>query len=291
MGIDRAIAKMTGRRWLTTRRSCQHIFAVIQPPRCPPVINNLRDHLVEDNRHGLDPIPDDPRFRNAAAAARRTHTHVSAGTPCVIVRCWGTPLREGDRSMKTTFLAAAAATAMLVAAPAIAAPAAKNSATQSDAMSSTTASKPMKKSMRHTSAKRMKSHHHRKHMSRMDQPRYDRSATYRDEWNRPMNTGFAPLDFAGNVAGSAIGTAGAIAGTAVGTAGAIAAAPFGRGPYGYRDAYAYEPQYAYNDVYDAPYTYNGTAIQTSQSYAARNGFVCQPGTMYTNSFGQRQLCQ
>lgn len=214
--------------------------------------------------------------------------------------------------MKTTFLAAAAATAMLIAAPAMAAPAAKDkiaqstTTTQSDTAAPPAAAKPMKKSTKHTSAKRMKTTRHRKHMSRMDeprsgnmtmrysradQPRYDRSATYRDEWNRPMNTGFAPLDFAGNVVGGAVGTAGAIAGTAVGTAGAVAAAPFGAGPYGYRNTYAYEPDYAYNDVYDAPYSYNGTVMHDSRSYAARNGFVCQPGTMYKNSFGQRQLCQ
>lgn len=207
--------------------------------------------------------------------------------------------------MKTMFLAAAAATAMLAAAPALAAsPSAKDkmaqsTTTQPDATAPSAAAKPMKKSTRHTTAKRTKASHHRKHMSRMDQPRYDgaghprydRSATYRDEWNRPMHTGFAPLDFAGNVAGGAIGTAGAIAGAAVGTAGAVAAAPFGAGPYGYRDAYAYAPEYAYNDTYDAPYRYDGTAIQYSSNYAARNGFVCQPGAWYTNSFGQRQLCQ
>ncbi len=197
--------------------------------------------------------------------------------------------------MKTMFLAATAATAMLVAAPALAAPAAKDkmaqTTTQSEAATPKAMAKPMKKSMKHTSAKRMKTSHHRRHMSRMEQPRYDRSATYRDEWNRPMNSGFAPLDFAGNVVGGAVGTAGAIAGTAVGTAGAIAAAPFGAGPYGYRGAYAYQPDYASNEAYDTPYSYNGTALQYSQSYAARNGFVCQPGTWFKNAYGQRQLCQ
>ncbi|MCO5130360.1 MAG: hypothetical protein M9932_07325 [Xanthobacteraceae bacterium] len=200
------------------------------------------------------------------------------------------------------FLAAAAATAMLVAAPALAAPAANNKTAQSTVThpnaSPSAAVKPMKKSMRHTSANPAK-HPRHKHVSRMERSRYDRagharydrSATYRDEWNRPMHTGFAPLDFAGNVATGAIGTAGAIAGAAVGTAGAVAAAPFGVGPYGYRNAYAFEPEYAYNDTFGVPYSYDGTAIQSSPSYAARNGFVCHPGTWYTNSFGQRQLCQ
>ncbi len=89
--------------------------------------------------------------------------------------------------------------------------------------------------------------------------------------------------------------------TAVGTAGAVAAAPFGQGPYGY-GRYRYEPRgynaYAYDTSGDfAPgyadpgYRYDGTAMQYSSSYAARNGFVCHPGTWYTNSFGKRQFCQ
>lgn len=185
--------------------------------------------------------------------------------------------------MKTTFLAAAAATAMLIAAPAM---------TPAVAKDMKNSSQHMHRHMSDRQAMRMHRHHGR-HMNHKSDRRYDRGATYRDEWNRPMNTGFAPLDFAGDVVGGAVGTAGAIAGTAIGTAGAVAAAPFGAGPYGYRGAYAYEPEYAYNDRYDydAPYTYNGTAIQTSQSYAARNGFVCQPGTWYTNSYGKRQICQ
>ncbi len=201
--------------------------------------------------------------------------------------------------MKTSFLAAAAATAMLVAAPAIAAPAART--TTHPAATSPAASSQQQMHKR-SSAKRMNHTSHRRHVSRMDQPRYDRSATYRNEWNRPTNSGFAPLDFAGNVVGGAIGTAGAIAGTAVGTAGAVAAAPFGGGPYGYSNAYAYDTSNANAYAYDTSgdftpgyaepgYRYDGTALQYSSNYAARNGFVCQPGTWYTNSFGQRQLCQ
>ena len=107
---------------------------------------------------------------------------------------------------------------------------------------------------------------------------------------------FRSFDVAGNVVGGAIGTAGAIAGTAVGTAGAIAAAPFGRGPYGYEDSYAYDtesdivPGRAYADYgYNGDYQYSGVGYP--QSYAARNGFVCQPGVWYTNDYGIRQLCQ
>ena len=60
-----------------------------------------------------------------------------------------------------------------------------------------------------------------------------------------------------------------IAGAAVGTAAAIATSPF-------RGAYAYDN--GYNGGYD-----NG--------YAARNGFVCQPGTWFRGEDGRRHLCQ
>ncbi len=84
--------------------------------------------------------------------------------------------------------------------------------------------------------------------------------------------------------GGAVGTAGAVAGAAIGTAGAIATAPFG-GPY--RDSYAYGPGYADS------YNYNGVAIPNSANYAARNGFVCQPGTVTrpANGNGAPVICQ
>jgi hypothetical protein len=56
-----------------------------------------------------------------------------------------------------------------------------------------------------------------------------------------------------------------IAGAAVGTAAAIATSPF-RGSY------------AYDNGYD-------------RGYAARNGFVCQPGTWFRGADGRRHLCQ
>src|SRR6266478_3794578 len=61
----------------------------------------------------------------------------------------------------------------------------------------------------------------------------------------------------------------------IGTAGAIATAPF-RG-----DSYAYDNRYrgGYGQ-----YGYNN-------SYAARNGFVCQPGTWFKGEDGRRHLCQ
>jgi hypothetical protein len=90
------------------------------------------------------------------------------------------------------------------------------------------------------------------------------SSGYRD-------TGFWPADSAAGVVGGAISTAGAIAGGAVNTAGAIATAPF-------RDTYAWD------DGYDGDW-------RTSQSYAARNGFVCQPGTLFRGEDGRRHICQ
>jgi hypothetical protein len=87
----------------------------------------------------------------------------------------------------------------------------------------------------------------------------------------PRGTGFAPLDFAGNVAGGAVNTAGAIAGGAVSTAGAIAAAPFTpfRG-----DSYAY-----YRD------TNTGRGV-----IADDNGPKCLPGQLTTIN-GRRMRCQ
>ena len=63
---------------------------------------------------------------------------------------------------------------------------------------------------------------------------------------------------------------GTIVGGAVNTAGAIASAPF-------RDSYAYDTSGGYN-------RYN-------QSYAQRNGFVCQPGTWFRGEDGLRHICQ
>ena len=56
-----------------------------------------------------------------------------------------------------------------------------------------------------------------------------------------------------------------IAGVAVGTAAAIATSPF-RGSYAYDNGY-------------------------NRGYAARNGFVCQPGTWFRGEDGRRHLCQ
>jgi hypothetical protein len=88
-----------------------------------------------------------------------------------------------------------------------------------------------------------------------------------DHWNR-QDSGFWPGDVAANVVGGAAATAGA----AIGTAGAIATAPF-RG----NNSYAY-----YN---------GGPRGGYDTSYAARNDFVCQPGTWFKGEDGRRHICQ
>ena len=95
---------------------------------------------------------------------------------------------------------------------------------------------------------------------------YQRGTDYRDSnarWDdgprSSRDTGFWPADAAADVAG-----------VAAGTAGAIATAPF-RG-----SANAY---------------YNNGDRNWSQSYAQRNGFVCQPGTWFVGEDGLRHICQ
>ncbi|HEX7883449.1 MAG TPA: hypothetical protein VF499_12000 [Afipia sp.] len=181
---------------------------------------------------------------------------------------------------KVGFFAAAAAVTALVATPALA----QDTAKPRPAMQGKTDKqiKHMKHSSSHTK--------HMKHSARMQSRdgAYMRTASRdrldnRGDWNNRgwdnRDTGFWP----GNVVAGAVGTAGAVAATAAGTAGAIATAPFG-GPYreGYRDTYAYGPGYV------DTYAYNGVAIPYSPNYAARNGFMCQPGTFIK---GTRTLCQ
>ena len=100
---------------------------------------------------------------------------------------------------------------------------------------------------------------------------YQRGAAYRsgrawdsnarwndDRWDRRRDSGFWPGEFAAGVVGGAVGTAGATA-------------PL-RG-----NAYPYD-----NDGYRGGY---------NASYAARNGFVCQPGTWTKGEDGRRHICQ
>jgi hypothetical protein len=93
------------------------------------------------------------------------------------------------------------------------------------------------------------------HRHTMSQRAYDSNAYQRSD------SGFWPADVAAGV---------------VGAAGAIATAPFRGG-----DAYAYD---------DGSNGYNGD-YRYSQSYAERNGFVCQPGTIFRGEDGRPHLCQ
>ncbi len=37
--------------------------------------------------------------------------------------------------------------------------------------------------------------------------------------------------------------------------------------------------------------YNNDDLSRSQSYAQRNGFLCQPGTRFRDEDGRRHICQ
>jgi len=182
---------------------------------------------------------------------------------------------------KVTLLAAAATAAALIASPVVAQDAAKNTAKPAPSVH---AKIDKAKTVKHSRAsKHVKRHHARASMrSGYVGDRYD-NAAYQGRYEH-RGTGFWPAD----VVGGAVGAGAAIATTAVGTAGAIATAPFG-GPY--RDTYAYDEGYGYGPGYAMAYDYKGTVIPYSANYAARNGFVCHPGTMVTYPNGVRTICQ
>jgi hypothetical protein len=96
---------------------------------------------------------------------------------------------------------------------------------------------------------------------------------WHDSWNDNRrdrhDSGFWPGDVAADVVGGAIGTAGA-----------IATAPFRN------DSYAYD-----NGAYDSGYRSGYGQYGYDDSYAARNGFVCQPGTWFKGEDGRRHPCQ
>jgi len=122
-------------------------------------------------------------------------------------------------------------------------------------------------------------HHGRVHHSGMHHSRALPQQGYDQSYNR-NDSGFWPADVAAGVVGGAIGTAGMIADGAVNTAGAVAGAPFG-------DTYAYDNGY---NSYTFGNGYGGNYMN-SQSYAARNGFVCQPGTWFRGEDGRQHICQ
>ncbi|MFK4500063.1 hypothetical protein ABIF97_008241 [Bradyrhizobium japonicum] len=84
-------------------------------------------------------------------------------------------------------------------------------------------------------------------------------------------SGFWPVD-----------TAGAVAGAAVGTAAAVASAPFG----GWDNSYAYDNSGGYNGGRGEMGWYGNW-----DTYAARNGIVCRPGTWYKGADGLQHICQ
>jgi hypothetical protein len=87
-------------------------------------------------------------------------------------------------------------------------------------------------------------------------------------WNdNRHDSGFWPADAAAGVVDGAVNTAGA-----------IATAPFHSNSYAY-----YNNNNGWNNGYD-----NGW---NGQSYAQRNGFVCQPGTWFKGDDGRRHICQ
>jgi len=92
--------------------------------------------------------------------------------------------------------------------------------------------------------------------------------------------------FAGNgYRGGGFRGAGILPGLA---AGAIAGALLGAGPF-YSTGY---PRY-YDDTYDYDpgYPTGGYVNTYDPGYAARNGFVCQPGTLFRGEDGRNHLCQ
>jgi hypothetical protein len=135
--------------------------------------------------------------------------------------------------------------------------------------------------------------HHRHMAAHQAAQQQDANAgwSFNNGWNGERHdNGFWPAD----VAAGAVGTAAGVAGAAIGTAGAIATAPFGAG-----DAYAYDhrvaaapPPIALEPA--APYEYdrgeNGY-YGNWDSYAARNGIGCRPGTVTKGDDGRRHVCQ
>lgn len=123
--------------------------------------------------------------------------------------------------------------------------------------------------------------HHRTYGSHA----YDRHYGYHDN-------GFWPADVAAGIVGGAVGAAGA-----------IATAPFRDDAYA-PDRYGYDDRYAYNDAYaydngDQDYMNDGQKAASDAgprysnpySYSARNGFVCQLGTLVRMEDGAQHICQ
>jgi hypothetical protein len=125
---------------------------------------------------------------------------------------------------------------------------------------------------------------------------YQRRADgYQQGWNNDWNSGGwrqsrndDPITWSSDVAAAAVGTAGAIA----------------TAPFRAADAYAYDTGsyddrpigagYAHSDYYanaHAGQGWNRSFGNQNSSYAARNGFVCEPGSFFRGEDGLRHRCQ
>jgi hypothetical protein len=94
----------------------------------------------------------------------------------------------------------------------------------------------------------------------------------------------------GGYRGGGFGGAGILPGIA---AGVIAGAVLGAGP-GYYNGYSgyYDNTYAYDPGYPTETYPNSGYVNTyDPGFAARNGFVCQPGTLFRGEDGRNHLCQ
>jgi hypothetical protein len=135
--------------------------------------------------------------------------------------------------------------------------------------------------------------HHRHMASHQAMQQQDANAGWgaNNDWNGGRrDNGFWPVD----IAAGAVGTAAGIAGAAVGTAGAIATAPFGAGdPYVRDNRYAAAPAPMALERGDPHYADRGENgyYGNWDSFAARNGIACRPGTMFKDAGGGLHPCQ
>ncbi len=106
-----------------------------------------------------------------------------------------------------------------------------------------------------------------------NQSHMQRHAAYRGERFRSTNAASTREDQYRRPVGP-VGTAGAVVGGAVATAGAIATAPFR----------------AFDDNYNNYYGY-GHGGRDWNTYAARNGLACTPGTTFGGADGRQRPCQ
>jgi hypothetical protein len=105
-------------------------------------------------------------------------------------------------------------------------------------------------------------------------------------YDRGVDTGFWPADVAGGIIGGTIGTAGAIATAPFRDTYAAYDAPVVGTPVnsGWNDGY-------YNSGWNNTWGNNWNENWARRQSVERGGFICTPGTWYTNSYGYTQLCQ